>query len=388
MKKVLILGATGSIGTSALKIISEFPDKFEICGLTAHRNEAALRSLANQYNCHNYCLTGCADGDKALLHVIEDSHADIAVNGIAGSAGLMASVKVLEHGIDLALANKETIVMASPLVYSLAEKTGSHILPVDSEHSAIFTLIQHYGRESVSKIVITASGGPFKMLTREQLRTVTVSDALKHPTWNMGKKITIDSATLANKGLEVIEACRLFNAKTEDVIVTVHPQSLVHSLIQTKDGVLYAQISPPDMQHPILQALTWPDFYPNSLKKLDLTSSFTDKCEMTFFAPDKERFPMLRLAYEAAAKNGGYTIAYNAANEVAVDYFARGAAGFYDISDITDSVLNHDWTAEPSSFDEVLETDRLARKLALEAAYNISGISESGKTDVSTGAAQ
>lgn len=370
-KKVLILGATGSIGTSALKIISEFPDKFEITGLTAHKSKDALLSLASQYGCSNYCLTGTESGSSELARVIESSHADIAVNGIAGSAGLMASVAVLERGIDLALANKETIVMASPLVYALAEKTGAHILPVDSEHSAIFTLIQHYGRDTVSKIVITASGGPFKKLTKEQLKTVTVKDALKHPTWNMGKKITIDSSTLANKGLEVIEACRLFNAKTEDVLVTIHPQSLVHSLIQTKDGVLYAQISPPDMQHPILQALTWPEFYPNSLKKLDLASSITDACEMTFSAPDKERFPMLRLAYQAAAKNGGYTIAYNAANEIAVDLFARGAADFYDISDITEAVLAHDWNAEPSSFEEVLEIDALARRLALESAGRI-----------------
>ena len=373
-KKVLILGATGSIGTSALKIISEFPDSFEITGLTAHKSEDALLSLSKQYNCTNYCLTGGTDGAAQLYRVIDASHADIAVNGIAGSAGLMASVAVLERGIDLALANKETIVMASPLVYALAAKTGAHILPVDSEHSAIFTLIQHYGRDAVSKIVITASGGPFKTLSKEQLRTVTVKDALKHPTWNMGKKITIDSSTLANKGLEVIEACRLFSAKTEDVIVTVHPQSLVHSLVQTKDGVLYAQISPPDMQHPILQALTWPEFFPNSLKKLDLAASLTDKVEMTFQAPDKERFPMLRLAYQAADLNGGYTIAYNAANEVAVDFFARGAAGFYDISDITEKVLSHDFSAEPSSFEEVLEIDALARRLALKAAEGLTGV--------------
>ncbi len=379
MKKVLILGATGSIGTSALKIISEFPDKFEICGLTAHKNKDALLALAQKYNCTNYGLTGTGDGDTVLLNVIEASGADIAVNGIAGSAGLMASVKVLEHGIDLALANKETIVMASPLVYALADKTGARILPVDSEHSAVFTLIQHYGRDAVAKIILTASGGPFKSLTREQLSSVTVADALKHPTWNMGKKITIDSATLANKGLEVIEACRLFGASTEDVVVTIHPQSLVHSLIQTKDGVLYAQISPPDMQHPILQALTWPEFYPNSLKKLDLAASLTDKCEMTFCAPDKERFPMLALAYKAASLNGGYTIAYNAANEIAVDLFARGSACFYDISDITASVLDHDWTREPSSFEDVLEMDARARQFAREAASSITGTSFHGE---------
>lgn len=379
MKKVLILGATGSIGTSALKIISEFPDKFVICGLTAHTNKEALSAIAEKYKCSNFCLTGTPDGEEALQKVIDVSGADIAVNGIAGSAGLMASVKVLERGIDLALANKETIVMASPLVYALADKTGAHILPVDSEHSAIFTLIQHYGRDSVSKIVLTASGGTFKTLSRGQLSSVTVADALKHPTWNMGKKITIDSATLANKGLEVIEACRLFGAKTDDVIVTIHPQSLVHSLIQTKDGVLYAQISPPDMQHPILQALTWPEFYPNSLKKLDLAASLTEKCEMTFSAPDKERFPMLALAYKAAGLNGGYTIAYNAANEIAVDLFARGAARFYDISDITSSVLEHDWTREPSSFNDVLEIDALARRIARKAAASLTGISFSGE---------
>ena len=194
---------------------------------------------------------------------------------------------------------------------------------------------------------------------------MTFADALKHPTWNMGSKITVDSSSLANKGLEVIEACRLFDAKPEQVKVTIHPQSLVHSLIQTKDGALYAQISKPDMKHPILTALTWPDFTENSLELLNLYD-FNSPLEMTFAGPDTERFPMLRLAYKAAENNGGYTIAYNAANEVAVAAFAQGKIGFYGISDLTENVLNNDWTKEPSDFDEVMEIDKKARKLAQE----------------------
>lgn len=199
-KKVLVLGCTGSIGTSTLKIIDEFADNFEVVGLTAHSKENELLQNAKKYSCKNYCLTSdIFDGIEGLKRVIKDSDADICVNGIAGAAGLLPSILVLEHGIDLALANKETIVMASNIVYDLARKNNCSIIPVDSEHSAIFNLVQKFGNENIASVVLTASGGPFRTLPKEDLSKVTVEDALKHPTWNMGKKITIDSATLANK---------------------------------------------------------------------------------------------------------------------------------------------------------------------------------------------
>ncbi len=383
-KKVVVLGATGSIGKSSLEIMSTLPDLFDVVGLVANKNANSLLELSQKYNCNKLCLCGVADssaasgqnfinipaevsytGTDGIKSLLDDTKPDIVINGIAGSSGLMPSVFVLERGIDLALANKETVVMAYPLVRELAIKNNCRILPVDSEHSAVFSLINHFGRENTARIILTASGGPFRTFTKEKLLSVTFADALKHPTWNMGPKITVDSSSLANKGLEVIEACRLFDATPEQVKVTIHPQSLVHSLIQTKDGALYAQISKPDMKHPILTALSWPDFTPNSLELLNLYD-FNSPLEMTFAAPDLDRFPMLRLAYKAAASNGGYTIAYNAANEVAVAAFAQGKIGFYGISDLTENVLSHDWTAEPTDFDDVMRIDGNARKLAQE----------------------
>ena len=383
-KKVVVLGATGSIGKSSLEIMSTLPDLYDIVGLVANKNANSLIELSQKYNCNKLCLCGVAGssaasvqnfinipnevsytGTDGIKRLLDDTKPDIVINGIAGSAGLMPSVFVLERGIDLALANKETVVMAYPLVRELAVKNDCRILPVDSEHSAVFSLINHFGKENTARIILTASGGPFRTFPKEKLFSVTFADALKHPTWNMGPKITVDSSSLANKGLEVIEACRLFDATPEQVKVTIHPQSLVHSLIQTKDGALYAQISKPDMKHPILTALSWPDFTPNSLELLNLYD-FNSPLEMTFAAPDLDRFPMLRLAYKAASSNGGYTIAYNAANEVAVAAFAQGKIGFYGISDLTENVLSHDWTAEPTDFDDVMRIDGNARKLAQE----------------------
>lgn len=377
-KKVVVLGATGSIGKSSLEIMSTLPDLFDVVGITANKNAESLIALSKEYGCNKLCLCGIDYDSKSnipseityrstegIKHLIEDTKPDIVINGIAGSAGLLPSVYVLENGVDLALANKETVVMAYPLVNALSKRKGCSILPVDSEHSAVFSLINRYGRENVSQIILTASGGPFRTYTKEMLQKVTFADAQKHPTWNMGPKITADSSTLANKGLEVIEACRLFDAQPENVKVTVHPQSLVHSLIQTKDGALYAQISKPDMKHPILTALTWPNFTPNSLELLNL-HEFDSPLEMTFAKPDQDKFPMLKLAYQAASKNGGYTIAYNAANEVAVSAFAQGKIGFYGISDVTEAVLEHDWTKEPSDFDEVFLFDKEARAYAKE----------------------
>lgn len=361
MKKLLILGCTGSIGTSALNIAREFPTKFKVVGLTAHNSKEKLEKLSQEFGNVPVCLTG-KELPEALEKFISSCGADIAVNGIAGSSGLLPSVYVLRSGMDLALANKETIVMAGPLVAQLAQKHHCKILPVDSEHSAVFTLVQKFGAEAIAEIVLTASGGPFREKKREDLPFMNPADALKHPTWDMGTKITIDSASLANKGLEVIEACRLFDVSPDKVKVTVHPQSLVHSLIRTKDGVLYSQISPPDMRHPILTALTWPEFVPSSLKEWDIVSGGT----LSFYPPRVEDFPMLPLAYKALSMGAG-PIAYNAANEIAVEAFLQEKITFTQISSVTEKVLEGDWGREPVTIEEVFLFDKQARQQANDA---------------------
>ena len=358
MKKILVLGCTGSIGTSALNIVREFPDRFKVVGLTAHRSKEKLQELSREFGSAPFCLTGI-ESSQALEKLISTCGADIAVNGIAGSPGLLPSVYVLRAGMDLALANKETIVMAGALVQKLAEEHGCRILPVDSEHSAVFSLVQKFGCDSIKEIVLTASGGPFREKKREELPRMKVCDALKHPTWDMGAKITIDSASLANKGLEVIEACGLFKVPADRVKVTVHPQSLVHSLIRTKDGVLYAQISPPDMRHPILSALTWPEFVPSSLEEWDICSGGT----LSFYPPRSDDFPMLPLAYKALTMASG-SIAYNAANEVAVEAFIQEKISFTQIPYITEKVLEKDWSQETVTIDDVFLFDKQARQYA------------------------
>jgi 1-deoxy-D-xylulose-5-phosphate reductoisomerase len=352
-KRILVLGCTGSIGTNTLKIIRTMPELFSAVGLVAHTSSEKLETLAAEFNCPAVLTSQEPDGIRRL---IQETQPDIAVNGIAGSAGLEPSRIVLDAGIDLALANKETVVMAWPLIQKLAEKHHCRILPVDSEHSALFNLIEKFNKDSVSELLITASGGPFRTYTKEQLSVVTVADALKHPTWKMGKKITIDSATLANKGLEVIEACRLFGFSPDAVKVVVHPQSIVHSLIRTRDGMLYAQLSDPDMKHPILSALTWPDYTDNVLEPFSLFDH-----ELTFFPPKTENFPLLGYAFEAARAEKSYTIAYNAANEVAALAFIDKKIQFNDIPRIVRTVLDKDWSMEPDSFETVFSADTEAR---------------------------
>lgn len=353
------MGATGSIGTSTLDIIRNHRDEFELAGIAAHTDSEGIQRIAEEFSIANTFLSGI-QGQKEFLDFIRDTDADIAVNGIAGARGMLPSFAAIESGKDLALANKETIVMAGPLVRKLAADSGCSILPVDSEHSAVFNLIQSYGKESVAEIILTASGGPFRTWANDRIQQVKPEDALKHPTWSMGAKITIDSASMANKGLEVIEACRLFDLPPERVKVVVHPQSFIHSLIRTTDGVLYAQISKPDMRHPILSALTWPDFKSNSLEVIDFSAPFS----MQFEPPRYADFPLLGFAYRAAALSGKYTIAYNASNEEAVGAFLAGKLSFPGLSSITASVLERDWTGEPATIEEICEADALARQTA------------------------
>lgn len=362
-KKILVLGCTGSIGRSSLDILRNQSDRFMCCGLSANSRAEELKSLGSEFNCL-VTLTK-TDGIDGIKNLIDKAKPDIVINGIAGSAGLEPSMAVLERGVDLALANKETVVMAGHLMFEAAKKSGARILPVDSEHSAIFTLIHQCGKENIRKIIITASGGPFRTFSSEKLKSVKLEDALKHPTWSMGKKITIDSATLGNKGLEVIEARKLFGVSASQIQVVVHPQSVIHSLVQTNDGIVYGQFSEPDMKHPILQALDWPEILPDFMKPFDLTDTLDGKRTLTFEKPRMDDFPLLKFAFECAEKDGSYPIAFNAANEVAVQAFIDGKIGFTQIADCVGNVLHqNDWSALPKNLSDVLEADKDARKKA------------------------
>jgi len=365
-KKIIILGSTGSIGSSTLDIIRNNPSLFTVVGLSAHKNKNSLLKLSNEFGLKNSILTS-ESGIQPLLEMIRRTDADIVVNGIAGASGLLPSIASIDSGKHLALANKETIVMAGPLIRKLANTKQKKILPVDSEHSAIFNLIEKFGKNSIAEVILTASGGPFRTWNTEQLVHATYSDALKHPTWSMGNKITIDSASMANKGLEVIEACRLFDLVPEQISVTVHPQSLVHSFIRTIDGTLYAQISLPDMRHPIVSALTWPAYLPNKIPQLDFKTLYT----MQFEPPRLNDFPLLSLAFHAAKLSGSYPIAYNAANEIAVDFFCKGLLTFPQLSNVTKKIMDSDWSSEPSSFEEVFNADDKARQMAQEVIRGI-----------------
>ena len=366
MKKILVLGCTGSIGSQTLDIIRNMRDDFCVAGLSAGHNKEELDRLCKEFNCKGTLFS--EEGIQGIENLVASCNADIAVNGIAGAAGLEPSVTVLKAGIDLALANKETVVMAWPVITKLAKENNARIIPVDSEHSAVFSLINQAGANNIEEIIITASGGPFRDFTDEQLKEVTVEQALNHPTWNMGRKITIDSSTLANKGLEVIEACRLFDMSTDKVKVVVHPQSLIHSLVRTKNGMLYAQISNPDMRHPIFDALTWPEIRNNYLKPFNLAGT-----AMTFFPPRLDSFPLLRYAYECAEKSNCYTIAFNAANEVAVHAFLEKKCSYPQINQIVHDVLQNDWTLTPDTLEKIYDADRKARNKAKDILVSLNG---------------
>ena len=367
-KRVIVLGAGGSIGKNSLEIIRRFSDRFELAGFSVHSNSDFAKTLLAEFTDAQFVSTKKKNSDlkheidaEAVRQLLEKSKADIVINGIAGSAGLKASVEVIKSGLDLALANKETIVEAGELIFQDAEKSGSTIIPVDSEHAAIFQLINAHKKENIEKIIITASGGPFLNTPREKLSTMKLEDALKHPTWKMGGKISIDSASLANKALEVIEAVKLFSFPPERIEVTVHPQSIIHSMVQCKNGEIYAQASPPDMKNPILNALSFPKMPESFLKPLD----FSQIIKLEFIPPRTDDFPMLALGFEAAKKGGAYPIAFNVANEEAVDTFIKGKIGFTDLADITQEVLNSDWTMKPSSYEEVYDYENRARAIAL-----------------------
>lgn len=358
----MVLGCTGSIGKSTLEILENRKDDFVCCGLSAGSNINKLKKTASKFSCP-YTLSS-TEGIEGIKKLIQKTSPDIVVNGIAGSAGLEPSICVLESGVDLALANKESIVMAGSVIFDIAKNNNAKIIPVDSEHSAIFTLINAFSVNNVSKLVITASGGPFRTWSSEKLKSATLKDALKHPTWNMGAKITVDSATLGNKGLEVIEAKKLFGFDAENIQVVVHPQSIVHSLIQTKDGIVYGQFSEPDMKHPIMQALDYPKINYSFMKPFDLTEVIDNKRTLTFEKPRYKDFPLLSLAFMAAKKDAAYPIAFNAANEIAAWTFMKEKCTFSKISETVEKVLSSDWSCSVRDLKDIFEADKKARKMA------------------------
>jgi 1-deoxy-D-xylulose-5-phosphate reductoisomerase len=378
MKKVAVLGATGSIGRNALDVIRADKGCFEPVLFSANSNEDALLSLAAEFPDAGIAFAGRSDagrlaglaacgkrifvGHDGLLAAIGEAGADVTLNGISGAAGLEPSLAALEAGSALALANKESMVMAGALVLKTAADRSLPVIPVDSEHSAVFQLLRGRERSALKEILLTASGGPFRAWSADRLKTARPEDALAHPTWKMGAKITIDSASLANKGLEVIVAARLFAVGADAIRVVVHPQSVVHSMVRMTDGAVYAQLSRPDMRLPIHEALHYPETAPSDWGALDF-----DGLNLTFESPDLERFPMLGLAYGALKAGERYTIVYNAANEYAVRAFLDRRIAFTDIGALCAGTLDRDWSGEAGDLRAIKETDRLAREAAAAA---------------------
>lgn len=376
-KGVAILGSTGSIGTQALEVIQAYPDKFDLQVITAQENAKLLIEQAKQFQPNAVVIGDEAKyqevkdalfsedihvyaGAQALCQVVEFQEVAVVLTALVGYAGLKPTLAAIEAGKDIALANKETLVVAGELVTERARAKGVNIYPVDSEHSAIFQCLVGEFHNPIEKIYLTASGGPFRGYTREQLQQVTKTQALKHPNWSMGAKITVDSATMMNKGLEVIEAKWLFGLKAEQIDVIVHPQSVVHSLVQFEDGSMKAQMGLPDMKLPIQFALTYPD----RLKTAFPRFNFLDYPQLTFEPVDKETFRNLQLAYDALDRKGTAACALNAANEVSVQLFLEEKIGFLDIARINEKVLLEAPFISNPSYEDYVETDRIARLLA------------------------
>ena len=348
MKRVALLGATGSIGRQAIEIVEAHPG-LELCAAASGSTplddvDAPLKQVG---------------GD--LTELLERAQPDVVLNAVVGFAGIHATLWALEHGVDLALANKESLVAAGELALAAHERGGGRILPVDSEHSALYQCLQGSARDQVASLVLTGSGGPFRGRTRDELGSVTPDEALAHPTWRMGRKISVDSATLANKGLELIEAHFLFGVPYQQIEVVIQPTSIVHSLVRFRDGAAFAHVGYPDMRVPISYALTFPERAATPVPPLDLTS-----LHLQFEAPDVETFPMLRLAREAGERGGTAPCVFNAANEVAVAAFLDDRLTFLGIAEVVEAALTWSDPTPARDLDDLLEADRSARVLADE----------------------
>lgn len=374
-KRIAILGSTGSIGTQALQVIDEHSDLYEAYVITANNSVGKLIEQARKYvpeavviaNDQHYAEVrdALADlpikvyaGADALCEVVQDDNVDIVLASMVGFAGLRPTISAIKAGKMIALANKETLVVAGELINSLASEYKVPIIPVDSEHSAIFQCLEPGNR--IEKILLTASGGPFRKYSKEELKTVTKAQALAHPTWNMGDKITIDSATLMNKGFEVIEAKWLFGLSPEQIEVVVHPQSVIHSMVQFEDGAVKAQLGVPDMRLPIQYAFSYPQRLKASFDRLD----FFQMRELTFEKPDTYRFPCLRLAFESLRRGGNMPCVVNAANEIVNRAFIEDRISYEKISEVIESAMHYIAFSSDSSLDTYLQTDKETREYA------------------------
>ncbi|MDH3889663.1 MAG: 1-deoxy-D-xylulose-5-phosphate reductoisomerase [candidate division Zixibacteria bacterium] len=380
-RNIVILGSTGSIGRSTIEVLEAHADCFNVCALAAHSNVELLVSQAKKLHPEYVCVVDESKasllteqlsdqsvtvlaGEEELVRLASLSEAEMIVNAVVGAAGLRASLAAVEKGKALALANKESLVAGGPLFPALMEKSGGTILPIDSEHSAIWQALACGRKEEVRKIIITASGGPFREYPLEQFDDITKDQALNHPTWKMGPKITIDSATLANKGLEVIEAVALFQVPVEQIEVVIHPQSIVHSMVEFVDSSILAQLSTPDMRLPITNALFWPERVESDFGRLDMSNLN----RLTFEPPDLNRFEALKIAFEVAAVGGTAPAVFNAANEVAVAAFLDGRIKFGQIGRVIAEAVDKLTIVSGPTLSDILEADSLARKEAAHLA--------------------
>jgi 1-deoxy-D-xylulose-5-phosphate reductoisomerase len=377
MKRLTLLGATGSVGLRTLDLVSSFPEQFSVVGMAARgSNVEKLADLCRKYSPQAVALLDAdavdrlarllpsprpelLTGTEGFVALARDVDADVVVSALVGGVGLLPTMAAIQAGRTLALANKETLVMAGSLMTAAARARGVALLPVDSEHSAVFQCLVGHNRGEVHRILLTASGGPFRELPKDKFAAITVEDALRHPTWKMGAKITIDSATLMNKGLEVIEARWLFDVAPDQVQVIVHPQSIVHSMVEYIDGSVLAQLGVPDMGIPILYALTYPERLPTPAARLDLTRAGA----LSFFAPDPDRFPALTLARAALEQGGVAPVALNAANEIAVAAFLDRRITFPEITQLIDRALTAFAPRALASIEACVDVDAEARRL-------------------------
>lgn len=375
MKKVVILGSTGSIGRSALEVIKIFPDKFKVLGLSAKSSIHILEEQIKKFNPKYVAIfekkaykelrkkvknIELLHGNEGICELARLQEADIIISAIIGAAGLIPTYEAVKAGKTIGLANKESLVLAGELIKKEVKKSNAKIIPIDSEHSAVFQCINGCNNSFIRKIWLTASGGPFRGMKKHEIENVTPDEALNHPRWKMGKRITIDSATLMNKGFEVIEAHHLFNIDVENIGVLIHPQSIVHCLVEFIDGTYLAQMSSPDMKAPIALALSLPEKLPSIIKPIE----WSVVSQLQFEIPDTEVFPCLNLAYEAAKTGGTMPTVLNAADEIAVEAFLLRRLKFNNIYKIIKKVMDAHLVSSASSIEEILEADSWARKMA------------------------
>ncbi|HEY9867243.1 MAG TPA: 1-deoxy-D-xylulose-5-phosphate reductoisomerase [Candidatus Obscuribacterales bacterium] len=389
MKAITLLGSTGSIGTQTLEIVAEYPEQFRIVGLAAGRN---ITRLAQQIRAFRPSIVAISNpeqlpelkalisdinpqpilvaGDEGIIEVARYGDSEAVVTGIVGCAGLLPTIAAIEAGKDIALANKETLIAGGPVVNPLIKKHGVKLLPADSEHSAIFQCLQGVPASGLRRIILTASGGAFRDWPVEKLKEVTVADAITHPNWSMGKKITVDSATMMNKGLEVIEAHFLFGLEYDDIEIVIHPQSIIHSLIELQDTSVLAQLGWPDMRLPILYAMSWPERIYTNWERLDLVKAGN----LTFKAPDDQKYPCMSLAYAAGRAGGSMPAVLNAANEQAVALFLEEKISFLDIPRVIELTCDRhriDNRQDPT-LEDIIEADRWARQEVIAASEKLS----------------